>query len=60
MSGPPDFVLALYEDDGTLLVGIRPDGEVVTGPNYRPHAAARVFWDAVTRAAQAANPWEAP
>ena len=52
----PTFALALREDDGTLIVGIRPDGSITTGPNYQPDAAAREFWDAVTRAAQAANP----
>ncbi|MCX4704377.1 hypothetical protein [Streptomyces sp. NBC_01373] len=59
MSGQPEFALALYEDDGTLLVGIRPDGQLERGPNYQPDAAAREFWDAVTRAAQSASPWEA-
>jgi hypothetical protein len=54
----PEFLVALHEDDGTLIVGIRPDGHITTGPNYQPDAAAREFWDAVTRAAQAANPWE--
>lgn len=54
-----DFVVALYEDGGTLLVGVRPDGQIETGPRYEPEAAAREFWDAVTRAAQSASPWEA-
>jgi len=53
----PEFAIALREDDGTLIVGIRPDGSITTGPRYEPDAAAREFWDAVTRAAQAANPW---
>lgn len=53
----PEFVIALHEDDGTLVVGIRPDGSIQPGPNYQPDAAAQEFWDAVTRAAQAANPW---
>lgn len=52
----PEFALALYADNGTLTLGIRPDGAVVTGPNYQPDAAATEFWDAVTRAAQAASP----
>jgi hypothetical protein len=52
-----DFVVALYEDDGRLTVGIRPDGQIETGPTYEPDAAAREFWDAVTRAAQSASPW---
>jgi hypothetical protein len=55
--GEPEFALALREDDGTLIVGIHPDGHVTTGPNYQPAAAAREFWDAVTRAAAVANPW---
>ncbi|MGW8679675.1 hypothetical protein ACWGNN_01155 [Streptomyces sp. NPDC055817] len=54
----PDFVIALREDDGTLTLGIRPDGQIETGPNYQPEPAAREFWDAVTRAAQSASPWE--
>lgn len=53
----PEFVIALYEDGGTLTLGIRPDGQIETGPNYRPDTAAREFWDAVTRAAQSASPW---
>jgi hypothetical protein len=53
----PTYVVALYEDGGRLLVGIGPDGRVETGPNYVPDAAAREFWDAVTRAAQSASPW---
>lgn len=57
MTAPTEFVLALRDDDGTLIVGIRPDGSIATGPTYQPDAAAREFWDAVTRAAQAANPW---
>lgn len=65
MSGPsdnlfvmpkPEFLVSLREDDGTLIVGIRPDGSIATGPTYQPDAAAREFWDAVTRAAQAASP----
>lgn len=56
----PAFAIALHEDDGTLLVGIHPDGQIETGPNYQPDAAASEFWDAVTRAAQAANPWGGP
>ena len=56
VSDEPEFVLELCEDDGTLIVGIRPDGQIETGPNYRPDEAAREFWGAVTRAAQAANP----
>lgn len=52
-----EFVVALYEDGGTLLVGIRPDGQIETGPTYEPDATAREFWDAVTRAAQSASPW---
>lgn len=52
-----DFVVALYEDGGALLVGIRPDGQIEIGPRYEPEAAAREFWDAVTRAAQSASPW---
>lgn len=59
MTEQPEFLVQLREDDGTLIVGIRPDGSITTGPNYQPDAAAREFWDAVTRAAQAANPWEA-
>ncbi|AVH60021.1 MULTISPECIES: hypothetical protein [Streptomyces] len=60
-SGPrpatsPELAIALYEDDGILTLGIRPDGSIVTGPNYQPDEAAREFWDAVTRAAQAASP----
>lgn len=54
----PEFVVALYENGGTLTVGIRPDGQIETGPNYQPETAAREFWDAVTRAAQSASPWE--
>lgn len=53
----PEFLVSLREDDGTLIVGIRPDGSIATGPTYQPDAAAREFWGAVTRAAQAANPW---
>lgn len=53
----PTYVVALYADDGQLTVGIRPDGQIETGPNYEPDAAAREFWDAVTRAAQSASPW---
>jgi hypothetical protein len=53
----PEFLVSLREDDGTLIVGIRPDGGITTGPRYQPDAAAREFWDAVTRAAAAANPW---
>ncbi|MFE8961729.1 hypothetical protein [Streptomyces iakyrus] len=56
MTSPPEFLVALHEDDGTLIVGIRPDGHITTGPNYQPDTAAREFWDAVTRAAQAASP----
>lgn len=58
MTGP-EFAIALHEDDGTLLIGIRADGQIETGPNYQPDTAAREFWDAVTRAAQAASPWGA-
>lgn len=57
MTEPPEFALALYEDDGTLLLGIHPDGSITRGPNYRPDAAAAELWDAVTRAAQSAAPW---
>ncbi|MGY0062861.1 hypothetical protein ACWY4P_41050 [Streptomyces sp. LZ34] len=53
----PEFVIALHEDDGTLIVGVRPDGSIVQGPNYRPDEAAAEFWDAVTRAAHSASPW---
>lgn len=53
----PEFLICLREDDGTLIVGIHPDGQLERGPNYQPDIAARKFWDAVTRAAQAANPW---
>lgn len=53
----PEFVIALRADDGTLTVGIRPDGSIACGPNYQPDAAAREFWDAVSRAAAAANPF---
>lgn len=56
MTAQPEFALALYEDDGTLLFGIHPDGQLERGPNYQPDVAAREFWDAVTRAAQAASP----
>lgn len=59
MTEQPEFLVQLREDDGTLIVGIRPDGSITTGPNYQPDAAATEFWDAVTRAAQAANPWGA-
>lgn len=57
MTAPAEFAIALHADDGTLIVGIRPDGSIAQGPNYRPDDAAREFWDAVTRAAQAASPW---
>ncbi|MET9517401.1 hypothetical protein [Streptomyces sp. NPDC002994] len=53
----PEYVIALRADDGTLIVGIRPDGSIARGPNYQPDSAAVEFWDAVTRAAQAAAPW---
>jgi hypothetical protein len=53
----PEFAIALHEDDGTLIVGIHPDGQITTGPRYQPDPAAREFWDAVTRAAQSASPW---
>lgn len=53
---PDDFVIALREDDGTLIVGIRGDGTIQQGPNYQPDAAADEFWQALTRAAQSANP----
>lgn len=56
----PEFAIALHEDDGTLLAGIHPDGQIQTGPNYQPDTAAREFWDAVTRAAAAANPFGGP
>jgi hypothetical protein len=59
VSEEPEFALELREDDGTLIVGIHPDGQITTGPRYQPDPAAREFWDAVTRAAQAASPWEA-
>ena len=52
----PEYLVSLREDDGTLIVGIRPDGSITTGPTYQPDAAAREFWDAITRAAQAASP----
>ena len=32
-----------------MLVGIKPDGTMVFGPNYTPDAAAKVFWDTVER-----------
>jgi len=54
----PEFLVSLREDDGTLIVGIHADGSIATGPRYEPDAAAREFWNAVTRAAQAANPWQ--
>ncbi|MEU1787131.1 hypothetical protein ABZ553_14900 [Streptomyces sparsogenes] len=57
MTVPGDFAIALRADDGTLIVGIRPDGSIQQGPNYRPDEAAREFWDAVTHVAQAASPW---
>ncbi|MEV0220911.1 hypothetical protein [Streptomyces sp. NPDC050704] len=53
----PEFALALYEDDGTLLIGIHSDGSITRGPNYQPDEAAAELWDAVTRAAQSAAPW---
>ncbi|WP_199546574.1 hypothetical protein [Streptomyces sp. N35] len=57
----PEYAVALYEDGtGTLIVGIHPDGQFDYGPSYEPDAAAREFWDAVTRAARSASPWEAP
>lgn len=52
----PEFAIALYEDDGTLTLGIHPDGSIERGPNYQPDEAAQEFWDAVTRAAVAASP----
>jgi hypothetical protein len=52
----PEFLVALREDDGTLIVGIRPSGHITTGPRYQPDPAARAFWDAVSRAAQSASP----
>lgn len=60
MTAPPEFAIALHEDDGTLIIGIRPDGSIHRGPNYQPDTAAIEFWDAVTRAAQAASPWGTP
>lgn len=60
MSDVEEFTLALYEADGTLILGIRPDGRIKTGLSYEPDATAREFWDAVTRAAQSASPWETP
>lgn len=57
MTAPAEFVIALHADDGTLIVGIRTDGSIERGPNYRPNEAAREFWEAVTRAAHSAAPW---
>lgn len=57
MTAADDFAIALHADDGTLIVGIRPDGSIVQGPNYQPDRAAREFWEAVTRAARSAAPW---
>ncbi|MCQ8831740.1 hypothetical protein, partial [Streptomyces malaysiensis] len=57
MNEGDEFAIALHADDGTLIVGIRPDGSIQQGPNYRPDEAAREFWDAVTRAAHSAAPW---
>ncbi|MFE9064952.1 hypothetical protein [Streptomyces violaceusniger] len=57
MTAPDEFMIALRADDGSLIVGIRPDGSIQQGPNYRPDEAAREFWDAVTRAAHSAAPW---
>lgn len=56
MTVQPDFALALRRDDGELIVGIRADGTVDTGPTYQPDETAREFWAALSRAAQAANP----
>lgn len=53
----PEFVLQLREDDGTLTLGIRPDGSIERGPRYDPDTAAREFWDALSRAARAASPF---
>lgn len=57
MTAPPEFALALRTDDGELIVGIRADGSIERGPTYQPDAAAAEFWDAISRAAQAASPF---
>jgi len=43
----PEFAIALYNESGQLMIGLRHDGTSETGPNYNPDEAARMFWDAV-------------
>jgi len=41
----------IYGQNGEVLVIFKADGRMIFGPNYKPDAAARIFWDTVARLA---------
>lgn len=48
LAGPNDLVVGTSRH--RILVIIRPDGEVLFGPDYTPEEAARLFWAAMGKA----------
>lgn len=46
----PDYLIQIMAwpyENGEMLVGIKPDGQIEYGPNYTPDEAARRFWEAI-------------
>lgn len=42
-AGPGDLVIGTSKD--RILVIIKPNGELLYGPEYRPNEAAQIFWE---------------
>lgn len=42
-AGPQDLVIGTSKD--RILVIIKPNGELLYGPEYRPQEAAQIFWE---------------
>lgn len=47
----PISLLTIYGEKGQLLVDIKPGEELEFGEDYTPDEAARIFWEAVAKAA---------
>ena len=46
----PKYFMIMFKP-GEELVRIGMDGELTYGPNYKPDAAAKIFWDTIAAAA---------
>lgn len=46
---PLYWIFQIHGPDGSMLVGLHPDGSLEYGPGYDPDDAAKVFWQAMTR-----------